>query len=81
MPFNPDLINLDYRQLLTHLEIYGLKEGRLFDEIVDLNLYLSVNSDVNRAYGGDRSLALQHLEVYGINEGRTFSQFLALLKL
>lgn len=47
----------------------------LFDEIVDLNLYLSVNSDVNRAYGGDRTKALQHLEVYGINEGRTFSQF------
>ena len=73
--FNRDLLNLDYRQLLTHLEIYGLKEGRSFDAIVDLNLYLSVNSDVNRAYGGDRSLAFKHLVEYGLNEGRTFSQF------
>lgn len=68
-------INLDDRQLLIHLETSGLKEGRLFNPFVHLNIYLSTNPDLNRAFGGDRSLALQHLEVYGINEGRTFSQF------
>lgn len=68
-------INLDYRQLLTHLEIYGLKEGRSFNPFVDLNTYLSTNPDLNRAFGGDRSLAFKHLVEYGLNEGRTFSQF------
>jgi len=57
---------------VTHLENYGITEGRVFDPLFSLGQYKSLNSDLANL---NNSQLLNHFEIYGINEGRKSSAY------
>jgi Bacterial pre-peptidase C-terminal domain len=59
-------------QLLSHFQSYGLKEGRQFSPIVNLNFYRASNSDLAQL---NNEQLFQHLQNHGVAEGRQFSLF------
>jgi phosphodiesterase/alkaline phosphatase D-like protein len=67
---NPDLGNLSDREALAHFQNVGLKEGRAFSSLVDLDFYRQNNPGLK-----DLSYPelLNHLQNFGLQEGRKFS--------
>ena len=72
---NPDLIALDDRQLLDHLNAIGFDEGRAFSPLVDLDFYRASNPDLTSL---DNGQLLAHLETIGLSERRGFSPYIDL---
>ncbi|GAB4301025.1 MAG: hypothetical protein Fur0025_41010 [Oscillatoriaceae cyanobacterium] len=60
------------QQLVTHLQTYGLSEGRRFSPKVDLDFYTSNYPDLAAAFGNNKPQAFEHLQHYGVAEGRLF---------
>ena len=71
MASNTDLITAfgsDTSSAIQHYVNFGYSEGRSLDSF-DSSSYLSLNSDLQTAYGSDLNAA-QHYVLYGFNEGR-----------
>ncbi|GAB4301911.1 MAG: hypothetical protein Fur0025_42390 [Oscillatoriaceae cyanobacterium] len=68
---SPDLLQagLSDKQLLQHLELLGLNEGRKFSLIFDPKYYIENNPDLARA-GLSAQQLLEHYQLNGINESR-----------
>lgn len=62
-------------QLFEHLQKFGLKEGRQFLPLVDLNFYRENNSDL-ASFSNEQ--LFEHLQTHGIAEGRVFSRLVNL---
>ena len=71
--FNPDLRGLNDAQAFQHLLDFGLNEGRVFSQYVDLNLYRASNPDLGGAGLVTNRQLFDHLSAFGAAEGRTFS--------
>ncbi|WP_017715266.1 M10 family metallopeptidase [Kamptonema formosum] len=69
---NPDLAGLNDDQLLSHLETYGLAEGRLFSLYVDLPYYRENNSDQDTISDRDLLIDFQQDVIF---QGRDPSPF------
>ena len=69
---NSDLASFNDAQALSHLQAYGLNEGRSFSPLVDLSFYRASNDDLAKLNYNNSQL-LDHLENYGVAEGRSFS--------
>ncbi|MBW4497427.1 MAG: M10 family metallopeptidase C-terminal domain-containing protein [Oscillatoria princeps RMCB-10] len=69
---NPDLARLSDEQLLTHLETFGLAEGRLFSLYFDLPYYREQNPDQDTL--SDRDLLIDFQQDV-ISQGRDPSPF------
>lgn len=75
---NPDLAVAGLttqEQLFEHFQAFGLREGRAFLPLVDLNFYRENNADL-AAF--DNQQLFEHLQTHGIAEGRTFSRWINL---
>lgn len=65
---------LDYgwERFLDKIKSY-LEPQPCLGDILDLDLYNNLYTDLQNAFKGNKDLLLKHLYEYGINEGRTFS--------
>ena len=60
-------------RIIIRLEHYlndGVTEGRTHSVSFLIDDYLSLNGDLEVAFGSDKKAALEHWFNYGINEGR-----------
>ena len=70
---NPELANLTDEQASEHFFNFGLREGRDFSPIVDLDLYKAANPDLTDAGFTENRQFFDHLANFGVAEGRLFS--------
>jgi len=56
--------------VFLHYWIYGIDEGRTFDDLFRPDQYLALNPDLAAAFGTDRRRAFKHWVRYGQAEGR-----------
>ena len=70
---NPELANLTNEQASEHFFNFGLREGRDFSPIVDLDLYKEANPDLTDAGFTENRQFFDHLANFGVAEGRLFS--------
>ena len=70
---NPELANFTDEQATEHFFNFGLREGRDFSPIVDLDLYKEANPDLTDAGFTENRQFFDHLANFGVAEGRLFS--------
>ncbi|MDY6939253.1 MAG: hypothetical protein SWY16_16505 [Cyanobacteriota bacterium] len=70
---NPDLANFTDEQATRHFFDFGLREGRDFSPIVDLDLYRAANPDLTAVGFRSNRQFFDHLSRHGVAEGRLFS--------
>lgn len=70
---NPDLKNIcgyDREILWEHYIRYGMKEGRVMNNLLDVVAYRKNNADLDAAFGDDWDAYLNHYLIVGAKEGR-----------
>ena len=70
---NPDLANFSDEQATQHFFNFGLREGRDFSPVVDLDLYRAANLDLAAVGFTENRQFFDHLTNFGVAEGRLFS--------
>ncbi|MDY6939252.1 MAG: hypothetical protein SWY16_16500 [Cyanobacteriota bacterium] len=70
---NSDLANFSDEQATQHFFDFGLREGRDFSPVVDLDLYKAANPDLVAVGFTENRQFFDHLSRHGVAEGRLFS--------
>lgn len=60
----------DPTTVFLHFWLYGINEGRTYDNLFRVDDYLALNPDLAAVFGADRRGAFKHWVRYGQNEGR-----------